>query len=52
MPNAIKFTTARYLGVGLGLSICRELARGMHGELSVTSEPGEGSTFTIELPAA
>jgi signal transduction histidine kinase len=39
-------------GVGLGLAISRDLARGMGGELSVESEPGEGSTFTLRLPAA
>ena len=45
-------TEARYQGIGLGLSICRELARGMHGELTVVSEKGTGSTFTVELPTA
>ena len=39
-------------GAGLGLAISRELARGMGGELAVTSVPGEGSTFTVELPRA
>ena len=39
-------------GVGLGLAICRQLARGMHGELDVVSEVGVGSTFTLSLPAA
>ena len=39
-------------GVGLGLAISRELARGMGGELTVASELGVGSTFTLELPAA
>ena len=36
-------------GVGLGLSISRDLARGMGGTLSVRSEVGEGSTFTLRL---
>ena len=39
-------------GIGLGLSISRELARGMNGDLTVASVLGEGSTFTLRLPAA
>lgn len=38
-------------GVGLGLAISRDLARAMHGDLTVTSEPGIGSTFTLRLPS-
>lgn len=39
-------------GVGLGLAISRELARGMGGDVSVESEVNVGSTFTLTLPAA
>ena len=39
-------------GVGLGLAISRELARGMGGDLTAESTIGEGSTFTLTLPRA
>jgi PAS domain S-box-containing protein len=39
-------------GVGLGLAISRDLAHGMGGEITVESEVGEGSTFTLSLPRA
>ncbi len=39
-------------GVGLGLAISRDLARGMAGDISVESVEGEGSTFTLRLERA
>ena len=39
-----------YPGLGLGLALARKLALLMHGEISVVSTPGVGSTFTLAIP--
>jgi signal transduction histidine kinase len=43
--------TRSYSGVGLGLSISRDFARAMGGELVLESEPGRGTIASVELPA-
>jgi signal transduction histidine kinase len=48
--QADKMTAQRFGGTGLGLAITRKLARMMGGDVTVTSEPGKGSVFTVRLP--
>ena len=43
-------TTRRFGGTGLGLTISRSFARAMGGDITVTSQPGQGTTFSVWLP--
>lgn len=43
-------STRKYQGTGIGLTICKQLSQAMSGNISVESELGKGSVFTVRLP--
>ncbi|HSO37486.1 MAG TPA: ATP-binding protein [Labilithrix sp.] len=58
IPSAVSarifepFFTTKAFGVGLGLAIVKHVAEAHHGEVSVCSQEGQGTTFTVRLPAS
>ncbi len=44
-------TTRKYGGTGLGLALCKRLGEMLEGTIGVTSQPNQGTTFSLELPA-
>ncbi|MGH9902372.1 MAG: ATP-binding protein, partial [Pyrinomonadaceae bacterium] len=44
------YVTTRAKGTGLGLAIVKKIVEQHGGRISVTSAPGEGTTFTVDLP--
>jgi signal transduction histidine kinase len=48
--QASSATASKYGGTGLGLAISRRFCQMMGGDITVASDPGRGSTFTIRLP--
>jgi signal transduction histidine kinase len=48
--QATSTTASKYGGTGLGLVISKRFCQMMGGDITVTSEPGRGSTFTVQLP--
>lgn len=49
--QADQSTTRRFGGTGLGLTVCQRLVSAMNGDISVSSQPGEGSVFRVEFVA-
>jgi hypothetical protein len=46
------FTTTKPAGLGVGLSQCRRIVEALGGAITVESQPGSGTTFSVRLPAA
>ena len=44
------FVTTKRRGLGLGLAIARKIVEQLDGSISVVSEPGRGTTFTLKFP--